>query len=261
MLRKIEIFICSFVTLATLAMWIALDCAAPAWRDWTRHFGSTNLSLNTSKYEASPYFGSTVVLRISFGLSHVFWLNANSDGARFRGEKVSAALGFGQSFRVDGKRNLKLHEWNKWGFHVAFGPPSSLVPAFSVPYGASADEMTRAQNILGRLPDEEESNYLDATQKFHWRVRVPFWAIIAAFGAYPLTIYVRRRLVRRRRARMHLCEKCGYSLTGNTSGVCPECGIKLVEVPSGGTSQIEGEKAASGELTTRESGVQDAPKP
>jgi uncharacterized paraquat-inducible protein A len=29
------------------------------------------------------------------------------------------------------------------------------------------------------------------------------------------------------RRRRGLCVKCGYDLTGNTSGVCPECGTPL----------------------------------
>jgi hypothetical protein len=35
-----------------------------------------------------------------------------------------------------------------------------------------------------------------------------------------------RRRWRRRRGR---CEQCGYDLTGNKSGVCPECGHRLGE--------------------------------
>ncbi|MHC4442946.1 MAG: hypothetical protein ACYTF1_02885 [Planctomycetota bacterium] len=31
------------------------------------------------------------------------------------------------------------------------------------------------------------------------------------------------------RREMGICEKCGYDLTGNTSGVCPECGEKISE--------------------------------
>jgi len=31
-------------------------------------------------------------------------------------------------------------------------------------------------------------------------------------------------LRRRRRLKSGLCGKCGYDLTGNVSGVCPECG-------------------------------------
>jgi uncharacterized paraquat-inducible protein A len=41
-------------------------------------------------------------------------------------------------------------------------------------------------------------------------------------------IILRRRRERRRRA-AHLCPRCGYCLTGNVSGVCPECGTPAVE--------------------------------
>lgn len=33
-----------------------------------------------------------------------------------------------------------------------------------------------------------------------------------------------RHALRRRRTAAHRCAACGYSLTGNISGVCPECG-------------------------------------
>jgi hypothetical protein len=29
--------------------------------------------------------------------------------------------------------------------------------------------------------------------------------------------------------REQLCVQCGYSLTGNTSGICPECGTSIVK--------------------------------
>lgn len=35
-----------------------------------------------------------------------------------------------------------------------------------------------------------------------------------------------RHQVRRRRRKGH-CQRCGYDLTGNTSGVCPECGERI----------------------------------
>jgi rubrerythrin len=31
---------------------------------------------------------------------------------------------------------------------------------------------------------------------------------------------------RRSKTRFGHCQKCGYNLTGNVSGVCPECGEK-----------------------------------
>ena len=36
-----------------------------------------------------------------------------------------------------------------------------------------------------------------------------------------------RALVHRDRDRLGLCRACGYNLTGNTSGVCPECGTPI----------------------------------
>lgn len=35
-------------------------------------------------------------------------------------------------------------------------------------------------------------------------------------------------LLRRRRPPPHCCQTCGYNLTGNTTGVCPECGRRCV---------------------------------
>ena len=58
------------------------------------------------------------------------------------------------------------------------------------------------------------------------RFGVPYWSIallvsLPAFGLAPGEIRERRR---RRRMQARLCVKCGYDLTGNESGVCPECG-------------------------------------
>jgi hypothetical protein len=37
-------------------------------------------------------------------------------------------------------------------------------------------------------------------------------------------VWLRRRRRERRRFRAGLCGACGYDLTGNVTGVCPECG-------------------------------------
>ena len=40
-----------------------------------------------------------------------------------------------------------------------------------------------------------------------------------------LSLFVARRLLLpKRRERLGLCPSCGYDLTGNVSGTCPECG-------------------------------------
>ena len=57
-------------------------------------------------------------------------------------------------------------------------------------------------------------------------LRMPVWVIMAAAAAPQAARYVRRRRrqARDRRAATGHCPACGYNLTGNASGVCPECG-------------------------------------
>ena len=52
------------------------------------------------------------------------------------------------------------------------------------------------------------------------------WPAMIAL-AMPLRLLIGR--VRKRRQAGH-CHSCSYDLTGNMSGVCPECGVKMVAV-------------------------------
>ena len=60
----------------------------------------------------------------------------------------------------------------------------------------------------------------------HWTIRSPSWVPVTLL-ALPvplcLTTWWRRRLAQQR---IHAgqCAVCGYNMTGNVSGVCPECG-------------------------------------
>jgi hypothetical protein len=57
------------------------------------------------------------------------------------------------------------------------------------------------------------------------------WACVGLLGAYPAIAYwrgPRRRRIRYARGR---CIECGYDLTGNTSGVCSECGRAIAGSP------------------------------
>ena len=53
---------------------------------------------------------------------------------------------------------------------------------------------------------------------------IPLWLLFILFAVYPVLAFIRGPLNRYRRRRKGLCIKCGYNLTGNTSGICPECG-------------------------------------
>jgi hypothetical protein len=60
-----------------------------------------------------------------------------------------------------------------------------------------------------------------------WVLEVSLAYISALALSYPITIFVRGTVRRYRRQRQGCCLKCGYNLTGNVSGTCPECGRKL----------------------------------
>jgi hypothetical protein len=63
---------------------------------------------------------------------------------------------------------------------------------------------------------------------------LPGWGsgvVTLMFAAYPTIAFIRGPLRRWRRSRGGLCLKCGYDLTGNVSGVCPECGTKIEQPP------------------------------
>jgi hypothetical protein len=54
-------------------------------------------------------------------------------------------------------------------------------------------------------------------------VRVPHWILAGVLIILPIS-FMYRFMTRSRRRDAMLCAKCDYNLTGNTSGVCPECG-------------------------------------
>ena len=61
-----------------------------------------------------------------------------------------------------------------------------------------------------------------ALEMIGFRISATFLSIL--FAAYPTIVFIRGPLRRWRRCRKGLCPDCAYDLTGNESGVCPECG-------------------------------------
>ena len=75
-----------------------------------------------------------------------------------------------------------------------------------------------------------------------YRVMMPMWALIAVCMFYPTLAFARGPITRLRRRRLNQCPPCGYSLVGNRSGVCPECGSVTPERARllAGTAQTSG---------------------
>ncbi len=53
----------------------------------------------------------------------------------------------------------------------------------------------------------------------------PAWIQVVVTGLLPAIWLIRR--YRSRPPRIGFCQKCGYNLTGNFSGICPECGTEI----------------------------------
>jgi hypothetical protein len=63
-------------------------------------------------------------------------------------------------------------------------------------------------------------------------VLLPYWMLLVGVLGAPAIWSVNaltRRVRRRRRSRRGCCERCAYDLTGNASGVCPECGTPVAK--------------------------------
>jgi hypothetical protein len=68
-----------------------------------------------------------------------------------------------------------------------------------------------------------------------WWVSIRYWLLLTIFGlpvlgiaAWHLVIFLIVR-VRRLRQCDGCCAGCGYNLTGNVSGICPECGRRAMQ--------------------------------
>ncbi len=79
---------------------------------------------------------------------------------------------------------------------------------------------------LMQLPKPEKDVALNAWVR-GLEIRGWGWVLPLAMLAWPVGSFVVGPVRRHRRRRRGLCAACGYDLTGNTSGVCPECGVSV----------------------------------
>ncbi len=91
--------------------------------------------------------------------------------------------------------------------------------------------------IRGRLPvdqtplaEQVETKRLANLKLARITLQIPTLPLCLLLGLYPAIVFVFARKRGRERARRQgLCIKCGYNLTGNITGLCPECGQKILK--------------------------------
>ncbi len=93
-------------------------------------------------------------------------------------------------------------------------PPPGVTPGIPTPKEARLWQFYAKTVGLGAV---------DATG-----VGAPFWFPAVFLALWPSVALARGPYRRHRRRKQNRCLHCGYLLTGNVSGVCPECGVPLV---------------------------------
>ena len=113
--------------------------------------------------------------------------------------------------------SAKLRTWRvlKWSLSMAF-VLSVLVMAFSCTHSvpvwhSSYGQIEFAQGELCRQMGDV------------FVTIVPLWPISAALGFAAVAFWI----LDQRPSQPGRCHKCGYDLTGNVSGRCPECGWRV----------------------------------
>jgi hypothetical protein len=104
--------------------------------------------------------------------------------------------------------------WRGW----SVGPPQYPRPAFGSRQRATYGFWFEWSNTPGTIRRE---------------IILPYWLLLVATAAPPLTWLVRRRRqrLRRQRAVAGLCTTCGYDLRASTE-TCPECGARISAAPA-----------------------------
>ncbi len=108
--------------------------------------------------------------------------------------------------------------------HGRFGYRSSTCsfPPGNIVYPTTLPGRVLPAGATGVLPTRPTQTRMQLQS-----LRVPAWLPALALAAYPAAAIGLRAYRRHTPKGRPCCRRCGYNLTGNVSGVCPECGEKV----------------------------------
>jgi hypothetical protein len=127
------------------------------------------------------------------------------------GEMAFHLWSYEVKFRTPAEASVFRHDWAK---EKTFSWSTHVVP----------DDMLASgrKNLLG-FSVSSSPEFFDIT--------APCWFPVLLTIVCPLVWIIRHRS-KRSELKAAKCAKCGSSLTGNTSGVCPECGTPVPKAPA-----------------------------
>ena len=103
-----------------------------------------------------------------------------------------------------------------WSVEVRYSTPrSAQLPHFRRSWRGAGFGRSETYISAGAEYEYVTTDYL---------VFCPSWLATILLAVYPTITFVRGPFRRWRRRWKGLCPDCAYDLTGNESGVCPECG-------------------------------------
>lgn len=122
--------------------------------------------------------------------------------------------------------------WDGYLFHYGIAPPVPLPPKLQE--AATLLTSERSVTRIGIVEIRRQWWLTSQGARLSRVIIVKPWTVILICGILPY-LWLRQRShqwLQDRRARFGRCANCGYDLTANTSGVCPECGTSVAKAPS-----------------------------
>lgn len=89
------------------------------------------------------------------------------------------------------------------------------------PYSSPGWKVRARARLIPDLTPYHNITHRDGSRTLYIALYLPF----LAFGIPTAVFFIRNR----RRFPPGHCAECGYNLTGNVSGMCPECGTEVVQ--------------------------------
>lgn len=163
------------------------------------------------------------------------------DGTSYTQRSIGAEVGRGE-FLLSRVANEYSHAWltarrigvpkPRDAFNLGEQRPAKA--PFRIGNTTNSRETSFGGFSFARVDDRSPQLTADGRPQSSLRVRqlaLPMWSPALIFAVLPAVYILRRR--RRAAATAGRCAQCSYDLTGNVSGICPECGATIVHGKAG----------------------------